>query len=134
MLAVAQMPGHKRPDVTAEHYVQAAKKAAGRTKEALEQALFGTWCPGRWCQNGVKNPKCARWPLWPPGAFWRLYAEKCRRTQRDSNPRHLVPKNNVAMPASVFRCRHVSSIPSLCAKNASASSVWRGPGHSCLAQ
>jgi integrase len=42
MLAVAQMLGHKHPDVTARHYTQAAEDAAERTKEALEQALFGT--------------------------------------------------------------------------------------------
>jgi hypothetical protein len=28
----------------------------------------------------------------------------------------------------------VSSIPSVYARNASASSVWRGPDHSCLAR
>jgi hypothetical protein len=42
MLAVAQMLGHKHPDVTAKHYTQAAEDAAERTKHALEQALFGS--------------------------------------------------------------------------------------------
>jgi integrase len=42
MLAVAQLLGHKHPDVTAKHYTQAAEDAAERTKEALEEALFGS--------------------------------------------------------------------------------------------
>src|SRR5581483_7212394 len=44
MLAVAQMLGHKHPDVTVKHYTQAAEDAAERTKDALEHALFGTYC------------------------------------------------------------------------------------------
>jgi hypothetical protein len=61
MLAVAQVLGHEHLDVTARHFTQAAEDAAKRTKEALEQALFGTWFSERWCQNGAKKLKHNGW-------------------------------------------------------------------------
>jgi hypothetical protein len=80
----------------------------------------------KWCQSheGARRAN---------SQIWREYKAN-GRTQRDSTPRPLVPKNNVAMPASVYQCRHVLSIPSLYAKNVMGPSVWRGPAHSRLAQ
>jgi hypothetical protein len=89
ILTAAQMLGHVHAVVTARHYARAGENAAERAAEALEREVLQPDNPvqltKKWELRGKKRePQLFVIP--------RRYRENEGRTQRDSNPRHLVPK------------------------------------------
>jgi hypothetical protein len=85
ILIAAQMLGHAHAQVTVRQ--DAAERAA-----ALEQGLLQADNPVQLGKNLPKREMRGRRREAPPLVTPRKYRENEGRTQRDSNPRHLVPK------------------------------------------